>query len=1120
MAADGSITIDTKIDGSTLKRQIAGLKDSIKSNMATIRDIMQGPVAAFNMLRDSIVSVGRATVGQAAKIEDLVAAFTPLTGGAESAAAMIAALNKEAASTPFQLEQIGSVAKQLLPILGNDVEAVTGAFRMLGDTAGGNAQKLDSITRGYSKAMLKGRVDMESLNMIAEAGVPIYTELAESMGISVEQMMELSSAGKITDTDLTNAFQRMTSEGGIFFNGMQIASETLSGRMSTLRDNIALAGATIGNMFLPLIKDIVDESIKIVSKFSEWASETGNLENALKLIVTVITAGTAGFIAYNIATNAAAIATAVLTAKQLLLNGALLANPAVAITAGVIALTGAMVAFGFSVRDARIQQEELNKALTGRAELSEREKALENVRKQIEETEKLIGDGSRASSYAHKVRLDELKQQESQLVRTIERMREGEVRTAAAAAERESQLAAENAALAEQQRLEAEKASAAAAEIARLKAREDQAKLFLQTLRNIDALAAAGAISEQEAIERKIALRQREIDLLIQAGEEGTLAAQEVKTGVDEQVSAIERYNERLKQLSEQKTLTDYYKRIEEIAVSASGDISEESRKMGERIPKSFAQELVESAHIGLKQIQRFTDSIADVLTSAVPSIGGGARIISDLIGSVSQTLIAAYSGDAVGAVVGGLGIIGGAIDLFKYSIESLANYNPQEIFLEFEAFIAKLENAIMTNLGSTLIWFNKGVDILTKFIGGLLANLPSIVATMKTVVIGMVEGIAKNLPMIIDAAIMIGTALIVGLIDMMPAIAAALVDVIPALVKGFAAMIPLLITALLGVAVINTFWPQLLMMMFDPKLMWDIGKAILEGLGAGLVASWNIIVSSVTSFVTNFINIWKKLFGINSPSTIFAGFGENIIQGLINGIVGFGSSMWDKVKGVFTSLVDNIKAMFTNIIDPEKMIGDAKSSLDSLIGSIVSSKAAGIVSDSINAARETASSVASSISAGLQTQIDGALAAAQSVKTFATDQIAGVTAFATTIKTKVNGIIENVNKVLPVAWKIPAFAAGTPYLNSDMLINAHQGERIVPKTFNQDLMAGNTMMLAPEALGALLSSITPGMSIGSGQQMLNLVVKMTGAVELDGREIGRAAFEYSDEFAGVAFGY
>jgi len=114
-------------------------------------------------------------VKEASKIEDATAAFTPLMGSVERANKLVAELNKTAASTPFQFENISAAAKQLLPVMNQDIERTIKTFRMLGDTAGGNAQKLDSITRGFTKSLLKGKVDMESLNMIAEAGVPIYS---------------------------------------------------------------------------------------------------------------------------------------------------------------------------------------------------------------------------------------------------------------------------------------------------------------------------------------------------------------------------------------------------------------------------------------------------------------------------------------------------------------------------------------------------------------------------------------------------------------------------------------------------------------------------------------------------------------------------------------------------------------------------------------------------------------------------------------------------------------------------------------------------------------------------------------------------------------------------------
>lgn len=238
------------------------------------KSVMGGTLSAqaltggLNRLKEGMKSF----VTEAQKIEDARAAFTPLMGGVDKAASLVDALNATAASTPFQFDNISASAKQLLPVMNQDIEKTISTFRMLGDTAGGSAQKLDSITRGFTKSMLKGKVDMESMNMIAEAGVPIYSELSKSMGVSVAEMMKMSSAGKISSDDLTKAFQVMTSEGGIFFQGMEIASKTLSGKLSTLADNIALTKAAIGTALLPIIKPMIDKAIEFAGAVREWAS--------------------------------------------------------------------------------------------------------------------------------------------------------------------------------------------------------------------------------------------------------------------------------------------------------------------------------------------------------------------------------------------------------------------------------------------------------------------------------------------------------------------------------------------------------------------------------------------------------------------------------------------------------------------------------------------------------------------------------------------------------------------------------------------------------------------------------------------------------------------------------
>lgn len=262
-----------------------GKKASNSVNRVNTQTSMLGSVIGGNLIAGGISRGTRAIgsgigfiVNEARKIEDATAAFTPLLGGVDKATELVSMLNKTSATTPFQFEDISKSAKQLLPVMNGDIQKVTDTFRMLGDTAGGNAQKLDSITRGFTKAMLKGKVDMESLNMIGEAGVPIFTELADSMGTEANAaFFKMISAGKVTTQDLTNAFQKMTSEGGIFFNGMIIASKTTSGVFSTLKDVVAVTAGEIGLKLLPTIKDVSTSIIDLLMVGRDWIVQNDKL---------------------------------------------------------------------------------------------------------------------------------------------------------------------------------------------------------------------------------------------------------------------------------------------------------------------------------------------------------------------------------------------------------------------------------------------------------------------------------------------------------------------------------------------------------------------------------------------------------------------------------------------------------------------------------------------------------------------------------------------------------------------------------------------------------------------------------------------------------------------------
>ena len=272
---------------SKLNRGIGNLGSSIASTGRNIAGFAAVGVGA-------VTGAVTLLVREFSKIENAEAAFTPLLGSVARAKQAVQALNDTAATTPFQFEDLASVANQLLPVMNGNIEKTIKTLRMLGDTAGGNAQKLDTITRGFTKAMLKGKVDMESLNMIAEAGVPIFADLAEVIGVDMgEAFFDMVSAGDVTTTHLTKAFEKMTREGGMFFNGMQVASKTTTGMWSTMIDNISLAAADIGEILAPAIKDLIQQVTDMAKVVRVWVAANRDLIKVkfLEFIETAINFG-------------------------------------------------------------------------------------------------------------------------------------------------------------------------------------------------------------------------------------------------------------------------------------------------------------------------------------------------------------------------------------------------------------------------------------------------------------------------------------------------------------------------------------------------------------------------------------------------------------------------------------------------------------------------------------------------------------------------------------------------------------------------------------------------------------------------------------------------------------
>ena len=330
-------------------------------------------VAAGNMIADfakkaasELGKVVKSGVDYNASMESYLTNFKVMLGNEELAATKLAELRKMAASTPFALSDLTEGTQTLLQF-GIAADDTTGVLKQLGDISLGNADKLQTLVRAYGKMSSAQKVTLENVNMMIDAGFNPLNQICDATGESMSDLYKRISDGKVSFSELQAAVEAATSEGGQFYNGMLEASQTFSGRMSTLKDNVAaLTGELTSGLFTAL-GDLVVKLNEVVTSFLDSDEKMAQLKDTIGIAASVVAAAGAAFLAYKgyvalataaqvahtvattamTAANAAAEAGATgLALAQAALNAVISANPVALLVSALAALaTGLVTAY-------------------------------------------------------------------------------------------------------------------------------------------------------------------------------------------------------------------------------------------------------------------------------------------------------------------------------------------------------------------------------------------------------------------------------------------------------------------------------------------------------------------------------------------------------------------------------------------------------------------------------------------------------------------------------------------------------------------------------------------------------------------------------------------------------
>lgn len=191
-----------------------------------------GLAKKFTSLGEGIVNQGVAFNQQ---MEKYTTGFTNMLGSAEKAQAVLNQIKQDAARTPLNVDSLVQ-ANQLLISAGVSAGEARSTILALGDAVsatGGGSEVLSRMAANLQQIKNVGKAASIDIKQFAMAGIDIYGVLADYTGKSTQEVQSMT----ITYDLLTAALQKASEEGGRYYNAMETQSQTLSGRIETLKDN-------------------------------------------------------------------------------------------------------------------------------------------------------------------------------------------------------------------------------------------------------------------------------------------------------------------------------------------------------------------------------------------------------------------------------------------------------------------------------------------------------------------------------------------------------------------------------------------------------------------------------------------------------------------------------------------------------------------------------------------------------------------------------------------------------------------------------------------------------------------------------------------------------------------
>lgn len=275
MATVASILIKIGANSSELRKELANTKKELETNLGSAAMTASNiAVAGIAGIAASLGALGVKAVQAAGSFQQTQAAMTNMLGSAERAQSLLSDLQNFATKTPFEFNDVAAATQKFLAF-GFTAEQVIPTLTAVGDAAAGvglGKEGVDRVTLALGQMAAKAKVQSDEMLQLTEAGIPAWQMLADKIGVSVPQAMDMVSKGAV---DAQTGLQALVGGMEEKFGGMmEQQSSTITGTWSNMMDGLSQTAIAVGQQ--------ISDALNLPNLFSSLGDSLQQFANLVK----------------------------------------------------------------------------------------------------------------------------------------------------------------------------------------------------------------------------------------------------------------------------------------------------------------------------------------------------------------------------------------------------------------------------------------------------------------------------------------------------------------------------------------------------------------------------------------------------------------------------------------------------------------------------------------------------------------------------------------------------------------------------------------------------------------------------------------------------------------------